>query len=327
MTPSEALQLCTETECDPILEGLFEQEKWIHPKFFYDQRGSELYDLITDTPEYYPTRTELRILSENRQEIARHIKEAGSFLEIGAGAIEKTATLLGDLKTPIHYVAVDIAKERLRQSALAVKKLNPLHSVSLVEGDFTQPLERKTPERGLVFFPGSTIGNFDPCDAAELLRSLGQLTSPTGGLLVGVDLIKNRKTLEAAYNDASGVTAEFNLNLVRRLRALADFPLEPEDFMHRAFFNEEKGRIEMHLVATRDLSFTYGHREFSMSEGESIHTENSYKYSLESFDFLARKAGFSVEKVWRDAESLFSLQLLKRIAKSDRPDFKMQPLN
>lgn len=296
-----------------VLDGLSRHPRRIGPKYFYDEHGSRLFDAICRTPEYYPTRTEIGILERNVDDIARYTERRCVLIEPGSGNSRKVRILLDRLK-PRAYLPVDISKDYLRSTAEHVAAEYPWLSVRAVCADYTAPLTLPAcpPDaQRLVFFPGSSIGNFDPAPAAAFLRNLGALAMPGGGLLIGVDLKKDPGILNAAYNDAQGITAAFNLNLLARInRELhADFDLAR--FRHYAFYNAGAGRIEMHLVSTDTQHARVGDSHFDFARDESIHTENSYKYSIDEFQALARRSGWTPVTVWTDREHLFSVHYLR----------------
>lgn len=298
-----------------VLRGLALPEKNIPSLYFYDQRGSELFDAITELPEYYPTRTEIGILERYGQEMADTIGPGVRLIELGSGSALKTELLLSRLHEPAAYVPVEISREHLLASAARIAADFPGLEVLPVTADFTEPFELPEPkrhrvQRNVAFFPGSTIGNFPRRMAANLLRATSLEVGAGGAMLIGVDLEKDRETLERAYNDAAGVTADFNLNLLLRLnRELgADFDLDA--FRHEARWDEQGGRIEMRLVSTRPQTVRVAGQEFSFAQDEPLVTEYSHKYALETFRALAESNGFRVARVWTDAERLFSVQLL-----------------
>jgi len=298
------------------LEGLSASPKRISPKFFYDKAGSELFDRITGLPEYYPTRTETTILERRADEIAERLGDDCLLIEYGSGSSRKIRVLLDALGShDVHYVAVDISKDHLIESTAKLAEAYPGLPISAVCADYTQPVElpAETLEgvrRRVVFFPGSTIGNFPPPEAKAFLARTAELAGPGGGLLIGVDLKKDKAVLDAAYDDAEGVTAAFNLNLLRRMnRELgADFDLDA--FSHRAFYNPDAGRIEMHLVSLEDQTVQVDGRKIDFAAGETIHTESSYKFSVEEFQRLASACGFEPETVWTDPDGLFSVHYM-----------------
>jgi dimethylhistidine N-methyltransferase len=296
---------------EDLIAGLSQPQKQIPPKYFYDAAGSRLFDRICRLAEYYPTRTELAITRASRAAIARFAGAGAELIEYGSGASRKTRILIAALQ-PAVYVPVDISEAALAGAALRLaSEFRWLH-IFAVTGDFTRPLRlpayRMRPgRRRLVYFPGSTIGNLTPEDAQAFLRMTRGQVGRTGAMLVGVDLKKDANVLHAAYNDARGVTAAFNLNLLARAnRELgADFDLRR--FRHYAFYNPALGRIEMHLVSLARQTVSVGAHRFSLEPGETIHTENSYKYSAEEFAALAAEAGFRAERIWRDKREWFAL--------------------
>lgn len=304
-----------EVMLEDVLRGLALPEKNIPSLYFYDQRGSELFDAITELPEYYPTRTEISILERHGEEMARAIGPGARLIELGSGSALKTELLLARLQEPAAYVPVEISRDHLLASAARIAADFPGLEVLPVTADFTEPFDLPEPrhhqvQRNVAFFPGSTIGNFPRSMAADLLRSTSQEVGPGGAMLIGVDLAKDPRTLERAYNDDAGVTARFNLNLLERLnRELgADFDLAA--FSHRATWNEAECRIEMRLVSAVEQSVRVAGQEFAFQAGESLVTEYSHKYTREAFRALAEANGFLVEQVWTDPGQLFSVQLL-----------------
>ncbi|NNL86179.1 MAG: L-histidine N(alpha)-methyltransferase [Myxococcales bacterium] len=295
-----------------VTEGLRASPKTLPCKYFYDERGSRLFDDICELEAYYPTRTELKIMRDAAPEIASALGSAVRLVEYGSGSSIKTRILLDHLRDPAAYVPVDISAEHLTRSAAELSSAYPGLKVLPVCADFTRdfPLpEVPEAKRTVVYFPGSTIGNFSPKDAAEFLRGVADLCGPGGGLLIGVDLVKDRPVLERAYNDEEGVTAAFNLNLLRRLNRELGANFELDGFLHVARWNPEESRIEMHLTSERDQQVQLGEHTFSFAKGETIHTESSYKYRLESFARLAAEAGFDRSEVWTDERDWFSVQL------------------
>ena len=294
---------------DDVLQGFAQTPKALSPKYFYDQRGSELFEAITQQPEYYPTRTEEKILATAAGEIARLAGRDAALVELGSGASRKVRLLLEAMR-PAGYLGIDISREFLLSSTQRLAADYPWLDVSAACADFSQPMTLPDSLDGLrpiAFFPGSSIGNFTPEEAGVFLGNLHRMLPATGGLLIGVALIKDRARLDAAYNDAAGVTADFNLNLLRRIRRELDTDLDPARFRHLAFFEPIASRIEMHLVSTRDQTVRLEGESFTFHEGERLHTENSYKYSLESFRALAENAGFRQIQVWTDPARLFAV--------------------
>ncbi|MEA3274992.1 MAG: L-histidine N(alpha)-methyltransferase [Pseudomonadota bacterium] len=296
-----------------VLDGLSRPQKRISPKFFYDQQGSRLFDAITELPEYYPTRTEIRILERHGAEMAELVGREALLVELGSGSSLKIRVLLEALK-PAVYMPVDISRNHLLESARALASSFPGLEVHAACADYSSPFDLPVDVNGAeraAFFPGSSIGNFDPGEARRFLERIGTLLGPGGKLLVGVDLIKDAALLNAAYNDAQGVTADFNLNLLKRInRELgADFDLDA--FRHWAYYNDTESRVEMHLVSRGEQRVQVAGEGFQFGEGESIHTENSYKYSVDGFHALAGDAGFEPERLWTDEDGLFSVHCLR----------------
>jgi dimethylhistidine N-methyltransferase len=296
-----------------MLAALKQKPRSIAPKYFYDQEGSRLFDQICELPEYYPTRTELSILRERAPEIASHMGAHAELVEFGAGSLTKVRLLLDAMQTPSRYVPIDISGEHLAGAARALKADYPTLQVLPVVADYTQPF--KLPASNLAmgqrvgFFPGSTVGNFTPAEAVDFF-SMAAKVLHGGALLVGADLIKDPGVLHAAYSDAKGVTAAFNLNLLARAnRELgADFDLK--QWAHSAFYNAPLQRIEMHLMSCARQSVRINGQIFSFEEGETLHTENSYKFTIDSLRALAVLGGFTPGPVWTDAEKRFSLHWL-----------------
>lgn len=292
-----------------VIDGLRQRPKAIAPKFFYDAHGSRLFDAICELEEYYPTRTEMQILTSHAEEIAGIIGESSFVIEPGSGSSTKVRLLLDDLK-PHTYMPMDISRQHLLKAAQLLADEYPWLEIHAACADFTTKLEiPEQPDAAskVAFFPGSSIGNFEPRAAQTFLAHLGETVGAGGGLLIGVDLEKDPEMLHAAYNDSDGITADFNLNLLTRInRELhADFDLD--SFEHNAFYNRQLGRIEMHLVSRINQSVEVGQHTFNFSQGESIHTECSYKYTVRDFQALAAAAGFKSIKVWTDPDSLFSV--------------------
>lgn len=299
-----------------ILAGLQLPQKSVNPKWFYDQRGSELFDEITRLPEYYPTRTESVILRSNRASIARNCGEDSVFIEPGSGSSEKVRILLDALR-PALYVPVDISADFLRQSAQTLGDEYPWLGIFAVCADFNAGWEflNELPQaRRVVFYPGSTIGNLEPALAQDFLRNIASVAGSDGGILIGVDTHKSTDRLNAAYNDSAGVTAQFNLNVLRRMNTLLDADFDQAAFSHRAFYNEDLRRIEMHLVSDVNQQVDCAGTSIDFKAGETIHTECSYKYSLEDFAALAASAGLEIVETWQDDQALFSVHYLRSAA-------------
>ena len=297
-----------------IIDGLRQDTKSISPKYFYDERGSQLFDAITHLPEYYLTDTEISIMLGNIDEITKLVGEQTSLIEFGSGSSSKTRILLEHLDRLAVYVPVDISEEHLLDSARQIREEFPGIEVLPVIADFTRqfnlPSPKVMPLRNIVYFPGSTIGNFTHDDAQELLRVMRHEAKDDGALLIGVDLQKDPQIIENAYNDSAGVTAEFNVNMLRHLNRDygADFDLNA--YSHEAHYDEEEGRVEIKLISSRLQAVSIGGEEIEIASGEAILTEYSHKYTLDGFADMAKQAGFKVEKVWSDPERLFSVQYL-----------------
>ncbi len=295
-----------------ILAGLNAEQKYINPKFFYDKKGSELFEEITQAPEYYPTRTEIGILKQNAKSIAACLGANVQLIEPGAGSCEKVRYLLEALR-PQRYLPMDISMDFLQESADQLLKEHPWLSVQAIAADFNHDIEFPDFPEGskkVVFYPGSTIGNFEPSKAVEFLQRLGQWTKPRGGILMGVDLQKDNDVLNSAYNDAKGITEKFNLNILNNINTLIDSDFDTDNFSHQAFYNKEEHRIEMHLQAITSHKVNCESELINFSQGETIHTENSYKYTLEGIKDLANQAGLALKKSWCDDDKLFSINYL-----------------
>ncbi len=293
------------------IAGLLRNPRTLPCKYFYDERGAALFQKICELREYYITRTETAILRLHAHEMAQCIGTRCELIGLGTGAGTKTRILLEELEAPAVYVPIDISKEQLRQSTALFHQLFPQLEILPVCTDYLQPFDLpdplRTPAHRIVYFPGSTIGNFEPREATEFLRRLVDLCGKDGGLLIGVDLRKDRRILEAAYNDRQGVTAQFNLNLLARAnRELgADFHLSR--WKHRAIYNSDAGRIEMHLISETDQVVHIANHEFRFRAGEKIITEFSYKHTADGFTALAAQAGFRREHLWTDDAQLFGV--------------------
>ncbi len=300
-----------------ILEGLSRPQKSLSPKFFYDERGSQLFDAICELPEYYLTRTELAIMRAHIGDIAALVGPQASLIEFGSGSSRKTRMLLEGLDRLAAYVPVDISREHLMTAAESLAADYPDIEVWPVLADFMQPFKLPNPSvmplRNIVYFPGSTIGNFSPAEADSLLRVMHQEAGEDGALLIGVDLQKDKAVIERAYNDSAGVTAEFNLNVLLRINREFGGNFDVDLFWHHAVYNEEHGRIEMSLISECEQIVRISGRSFHFDKGEAILTEHSHKYTLAQFNKMANRAGFAVDTVWTDSEQLFSVQYCLRV--------------
>jgi dimethylhistidine N-methyltransferase len=295
-----------------VIDDLSQHPKRLSPKYFYDATGSELFEQITLLPEYYPTRTELRILRDRASEIAAIIPEGAALVEFGAGATTKVRLLLDQCAFGA-YVPVDISGDFLKAQAEALRKDFPALSVYPVAADFTAPFAlpdavKAMPKVG--FFPGSTLGNFEPHEACAFLRSAREILGKDARMVIGVDLEKDERVLYNAYNDAAGVTARFNLNVMVRINRELGGNFDTTAFMHRAIYNRDRHRIEMHLIAKKAQTVRVLGRSFSFRAGETIHTENSYKYSLARFKALAQGSGWTPRESWTDPAGMFSVHAL-----------------
>jgi dimethylhistidine N-methyltransferase len=298
---------------DEVLQGLQDSRKELPSKYFYDDVGSQLFEQICELDEYYLTRTELSIMQEQMTEIAALLGPNCLLIEYGSGSSTKVRTLLDTLRDPAGYVPIDISKEQLLRSAaslaLAYPELDVLPVCADYTSDFELPLPRKPVLRRVVYFPGSTIGNFDREPAKKFLQQIARVCQG-GGLLIGVDLKKDFNILHRAYNDSQGVTAQFNKHLLVRINQELDANFQLNQFEHYAFYNPGQSRVEMHLVSLENQAVRIGDIEIAFKLGESIWTESSYKYTPDEFAQLAATAGFTVKRVWTDLRKLFSIQYL-----------------
>ena len=296
---------------DDVLTGLARPQKALPPKYFYDARGCELFERICTLPEYYPTRTELAIMREHAGAMAQFLGPACQLIEFGSGSSTKTRILIEQLRPPL-YLPIDIAGEAIKTAAAGLAAAFPWLNINGVCADYTAALT--LPEfvgvpirRKAVYFPGSTIGNFTPHEAIEFLKLARRMVGPGGALLIGVDLKKDKQVLDAAYDDAAGVTAAFNLNLLARINRELGGDFQLRRFRHKAYYDEVRGWIEMHLESLAS-QFVHVHgQRFRFDAGETIHTEISCKYGVEEFQAVAQRAGFAPEQTWIDAGGLFSV--------------------
>ena len=296
-----------------VVAGLTATPKRLSPKYFYDSAGSDLFEKITELPEYYPTRREIGILNEHAGDVASLIPPGAALIEFGSGSSTKTRIILSAAKSLGAYVPVDISGQFLHAQMAGLRLEYPKLSLLPVAADFTKPFDlpdavQAMPRVG--FFPGSTIGNFEPHEAAAFLRHAGRILGRGAAFIVGVDLVKDTQVLKKAYNDSQGVTAKFNLNLLTRINRELGAKFNPACFEHHAFFNSERSRIEMHLASLKRQRIKVCGECIEFRAGETIHTESSYKYSIESFGALARGAGWTPTAVWTDAEKYFSVLVL-----------------
>jgi dimethylhistidine N-methyltransferase len=307
--PQGADEAAFETD---VLAGLSATPKRVPAKYFYDAVGSQLFERITELPEYYPTRTEMQILRDHGADIAKQIAPGSALVEFGSGSSKKARILLAAAPPLAAYVPVDICGEMVEQEAAELRPDFPQLKVLPVTADicfpFDLPAEAKAAPARVGFFPGSTIGNFEPHEAAAFLRNAAKILGPGATLIVGVDLIKPAEVLNAAYNDKAGVTAQFNLNLLTRINRELGGTFNLDSFEHHAFFNRERNRIEMHLASLKRQKVKVAGECFDFRAGETIHTESSYKYSVESLGALARGVGWMPAAAWTDPRKYFSIQ-------------------
>jgi len=297
---------------DDVLAGLRAKPKRVPAKYFYDGPGSLLFERITELPEYYPTRCEMRILRARARDIVKLIPEGAALVEFGSGSSKKARVVLRAARKLAAYVPVDICGEMIEQEAIELRPDFPGLKVLPVRADITHrfelPAQAKAAPVRVGFFPGSTIGNFEPHEAAAFLRNAAHILGPGATLIIGADQIKPVDVLNAAYNDAEGVTAKFNLNLLVRINRELGATFKLDTFEHRAFYNRERHRIEMHLASLKRQKVKVAGETIDFRAGETIHTENSYKYSVASLGALARGAGWQPAGVWTDARKYFSIQ-------------------
>lgn len=309
-----AAELTIEDFRRDVLAGLSRPEKTLPCKYLYDERGARLFEEICDLQEYYPTRTELAILKWHIREIATLPGPNCRVVELGSGSGLKTRLLLEHLDHPAAYVPVDVARAQLLECAERLGREHPGLEVQPVCADYTNDFELPEPpsraQRTVIFFPGSTIGNFEPSEAAEFLARMSRICGDDGGILLGADLKKSLWMLKRAYNDSRGITAEFNLNLLDRINRELDGDFDRAQFWHHAVYNEAAGRVEMHLVSARRQRVSVCGQEFDFAAGQSIVTEHSYKYTPGEFRRLAARAGLEVARCWTDDRRWFSVQYL-----------------
>lgn len=306
-----------------VLEGLRATPKRIPAKYFYDEAGSALFEQITEQPEYYPTRCEMQALRDHAAEIAQLIPEGAALIEFGSGSNKKARILLDAVRPLACYVPVDISGEMLAGEAAELRADYPNLKVLPVVADFCYPFdlpeEARTAPVRVGFFPGSTLGNFEPHEAASFLRNVARILGSKSVLIIGVDLIKDAEVLNAAYNDAADVTAAFNLNLLTRINRELGGNFDLAAFEHHAFYNRERNRIEMHLASLKRQKVKVLGETIEFRAGETIHTENSYKYSVDSLRALARGVGWLPDGVWTDKQGYFSIQAFTLTQEPPRP--------
>jgi L-histidine Nalpha-methyltransferase len=309
--PASAVPPATSDLLSDVIAGLSSDPRTLPCKYFYDERGAALFRKICELPEYYITRTEIDILDRHRAEIASQLGPNIELIGLGTGAGTKTRILIEALERPAAYIPVDISEKQLRKSTALFGKIFHDLEILPVCADYLQPVVLPSPHHkpalNVVYFPGSTIGNFEPNEALEFLRRIANISGRGGGLLIGVDLQKDQSVIEAAYNDNARVTAQFNLNLLARLNREIGADFDLSQWRHRAIYNSEAGRIEMYLISVPDQTVHIGAREFHFRAGEKILTEHSYKHTPEGFIALARQAGFDFVKLWTDDARLFGV--------------------
>lgn len=295
-----------------VVAGLSLPEKRLHPKYFYDQQGSKYFDQICGLEEYYPFRAELELIPKVADELVEVLTRDYAMIEFGAGSLQKVKPLLDCISGIRSFTPIDISGEHLQRACRQLQEEYPQLLVDPVVADFSKPVALgNSIYQPLGFFPGSTIGNFSPDEARSFLRSAGETLGKGSYMLIGVDTKKAPHVLHSAYNDARGITAEFNRNILQRINQELSADFDVESFEHYAFYNTVKGRIEMHLVSCKDQTATIQDVEVSFREGESIHTENSYKYTSPEFSGLARSAGWRLERQWLARGKLFAIYLLR----------------
>lgn len=297
-----------------VLEGLRKDQKSLPSKYFYDERGSELFEKISNLDEYYLTDAEIEILKNHADEISEVVGPNSLIIEFGSGSSTKTRLLLKELEDVAGYIPVDISRDFLMEEAEKLREEFPNLNIKPIAADYTQPFEvgvNGQAAKRVIFFPGSTIGNFTPDEATDFLFQSADLLKNAGGLLIGVDLKKDPDVLNKAYNDSEAITAEFNKNMLKRINRELDGDFDLEQFNHRAFYNEEEGRVEMYLMSLENQSVTVSGEKIDFKKGEMIHTENSYKYTVEEFEELISEK-YSLKKTWLDSEELFSVHYFEK---------------
>lgn len=298
---------------DDVLFGLAQPQKQLSPKYFYDTKGSHYFDQICELDEYYPYRTELDLLPKVAKQLALILGGEITVIEFGAGSLKKIQPLLDRIDAIQTFIPIDIAEDFLHQQCRQLRKAYPDIEITPISGDFTQPLDLPEVRDGIKmgFFPGSTIGNFSPEDAVDFLRNAGKTLGADSHLLIGVDTKKSPNILHQAYNDNQEVTAKFNLNVLQRINRELDGDFDLSAFEHYAFYNAPKGRVEMHLVSADKQKVSIANQVFHFNQGETIHTECSYKYNPDEFCALAAEANWHCEHTWMSSNSFFSLHLLR----------------
>lgn len=299
---------------EEVLMGLRQNQKQLHPKLFYDEKGSRLFNQITTLPEYYLTRVEKEVLACVHEDIGSLFGSKVTLIELGCGNEEKIQLLLKSLRSGNRYIPIDISREALHNTVGKLKVLYPFLDVQGIRADYTQALSllfQDSKEKKVILFLGSTIGNFDELERNKFLQGLAEYLNPNDGLLIGIDLIKSNSLIERAYNDSQGITAAFNKNLLQRINREFHANFQVEKFTHHAFYNTEKNRIEMHLISESAQEVCIGDETFSFLPGETIHTENSYKFNLEEFQQLLANTGLCLRKVWTDKRDYFAVTYIE----------------
>ncbi len=294
-----------------VIDGLSKEKKTLSCKYFYDERGSGLFDEICELDEYYVTRTEIGIMRDHAAAMADRIGPNATVIELGSGSSIKTTWLLERLIDPAAYYPVDISTEHLNRSAARLAEQFPDIRVQAISADFTEPIsipeENENSGKRVVYFPGSTIGNFEPDAARQLLEQLSDLAGESGGLLIGIDLQKDPSIIEAAYNDSKGTTGQFNLNILERMKRELNANVQTEQFVHRATYNSELGRVELDLVSSCSQAIEIAGHRFEFESGEAIRTEHSHKYAIDGFAQLAASVQFELDSAWTDSNNYFAI--------------------
>ena len=303
-------------EKEELINGLKNSnQKKINPKYFYDQKGSILFEKITKSDDYYPTKKEMEILDQKNKKIKKELPAGSSIIEFGAGSNKKIKKLLEILDSPSEYISIDISKDFLLENSKKLAQEFPNLKITAISADFNHKFEfqkiKSITKPKIGFFPGSTIGNFSKTEARKTLIKFRKNLESNNYLVIGVDLKKDKTILEKAYNDSEGITAEFNKNIIQNLNNKYGFNFDAKKFEHKAFFNSKKSRVEMHLISKVDHSVKIFDEEINFITGESIHTENSYKYTYESFEVLVESAGYKIQKFYSDEKSFFGIFILK----------------
>ncbi len=303
-----------------VIEGLSKSPKELQCKYFYDEKGSALFDQICELEEYYLTRTERKIMLDHAGEMAQQLGEQVMLVEFGSGSSMKTRVLLDALIDPVAYVPLDISEEHLHKTARQLQENYPHIEILPLVADFTKPFSlpdaKRPPSHAAVFFPGSTIGNFVPDAAEKMLMTIANILGPNGGMLIGIDLQKDKSIIEPAYNDSKGVTDQFNLNVLHRVNRELGANFDVDQFKHKAVYNQSLGRVEIHVVSQCNQTVTIGNRTFEFEADEQVLTEYSHKYTIEGFVALASTAGFVLHKQWTDENNLFAVLHLVNEASS-----------